>query len=294
LPYTKVYQSTTGTTNKANVEDPSTAWWPYIHKLPMIHHFEPASDEHPRGRILFKGDPPAHVPVDDVDVVIFCTGYNNALPFAKAEDHPWKEHRVLEQSIRAEERQGGDEWEAGGLRGLYMRGLDPMLVFLENDRSIAFVGLREPRSRSPSTELTDPAYSIVPFPFSEVQARLVAYHWSNLITLPKLLSPPLNKYNKYFDPITRTTPGLPNGTSPDGVAPDLAGSNEAVAKVRFSLANRREFVFPHPYEWEYCDYVFDLLRPAERADVPPSWRGVEEWRRAKRGDEGLRKRTLGY
>jgi len=143
LPYTKVYQSTTGTTNKANVEDPSAPWWPYIHKLPMIHHFEPASDAHPRGRIHFKGDPPAHAPVDDVDVVIFCTGYNNALPFAKAEDYPWNEHRVLEQAIKPEEREGGDEWEAGGLRGLYMRGLDPMLIFLENDRSIAFVGLRE-------------------------------------------------------------------------------------------------------------------------------------------------------
>lgn len=138
------------------------------------------------------------------------------------------------------------------------------------------------------------AYSIVPFPFSEVQARLVAYHWANLVALPKTLSPPLNSYNKYYDPITRTTPGMPDGASPDGVVPDLAGSNEAVAKVRFSLANRREFVFPHPYEWEYCDHVFGLLRPAERDDVKPHWTGVEAWRREKRGDEGLRKRTLGY
>lgn len=103
---------------------------------------------------------------------------------------------------------------------------------------------------------------------------------------------------------------------------------------------RREFVFGHPYEWSYEEYImglcfeadggapFDGVLQAEedggdggdRGDgtvgqggrdaragggrkqngkaggtrTPECWRGIEDWRRARRSDTGLRKKTLGY
>ena len=154
-----MYQSTTGLLHRAYVEDPQTPWHGYITKLPLIHHFEPSSPSHPKGRVHFKGDPqPAHPPLTDVDLVIFCTGYSNCLPFIKASDLPWKENRVLEEVISGEEREGGDEWEVGGLRGLCMSGLDPMLIFLQQDRSLGFIGLRESSLRASRVSL--PCFAI--------------------------------------------------------------------------------------------------------------------------------------
>jgi hypothetical protein len=75
-------------------------------------------------------------------LIIFATGYNNSLPFAKATDEPWKSANVLDEVIREDEREGGDKWEIGGVKGLHMVGLDELLLFLKEDRSIAFPGLR--------------------------------------------------------------------------------------------------------------------------------------------------------
>ena len=81
--------------------------------------------------------------LDSIDTVIFATGYNNSLPFCKVDDLPWRSQALLDEVITAEERVGGDVWEVGGLRGLRMRGMDELQLFMQNDRSIAFLGLRE-------------------------------------------------------------------------------------------------------------------------------------------------------
>lgn len=124
--------------------------------------------------------------VDDVDVVVFATGYYYALPFCKAVDGPWKDVRVLDEEIgrggaegeeqvngRAERKglsngnaggghghgpRNGDHSGfrsgagdvSGGIRGFHMDHLDPLLLFLRTDRSIAFHTLR--KSQLPNLE----------------------------------------------------------------------------------------------------------------------------------------------
>jgi hypothetical protein len=60
----------------------------------------------------------------------------------KATDQPWASANVLDEVIREDERAGGDKWEIGGVKGLHMVGLDELLLFLKDDRTIAFPGLR--------------------------------------------------------------------------------------------------------------------------------------------------------
>jgi hypothetical protein len=82
-----------------------------------------------------------------VDTIIFATGYNFSLPFCKITDYPWSNaaYRVLDEAIQPEERAGGKEEEAGGMKGLSMDKLDELMLFLRADigRSIAFPTLRE-------------------------------------------------------------------------------------------------------------------------------------------------------
>jgi hypothetical protein len=138
LPFTTVYQSSTGS-NRNGYNTSDDPWSPYIYQKPLISHISPPSSHHPKGVIHFTNGEE----IDDVDTIIFATGYNNALPFCKASDSPWREMDVLEEVIKPEERVGGDVWEVGGVKGLHMKGLDELFLFLEGDRSIAFIGLRE-------------------------------------------------------------------------------------------------------------------------------------------------------
>ena len=64
---------------------------------------------------------------------------------------------------------------------------------------------------------------------------------------------------------------------------------------------RKEFVFGHPYEWTYEEYIMGLSLEAGTgkdvkgsAEVPECWKGIEPWRRDLRSDTSLRKKTLGY
>ena len=136
-PYTTVYQSVTGA-SRAGYNLGTEPWTPYIRTVPTIHHIEGPSDCTPAGVIHLQDDSK----LEDIDLIIFATGYNNSLPFAKAADEPWASANVLDEVITQDERVGGDEWEIGGVKGLHMVGLDELLLFLKDDRSIAFPGLR--------------------------------------------------------------------------------------------------------------------------------------------------------
>lgn len=115
-----------------------------------------------------------------VQTILFATGYNFALPFCKRTDAPWgaqgtseadglgngsengerpkvKARRtmgagLLDGTIRPEEwpekevgshRDDGAPDEVGGIRGLQVNGLDPLMLFLEGDRTFALPALRE-------------------------------------------------------------------------------------------------------------------------------------------------------
>ena len=93
------------------------------------------------GVIIFQEDTE---PLRDVDIIIFATGYNFSLPFCKVTDSPWDGTRILDGQVQSVERDGGSETEVGGMKGLGMEGLDPLLLFLDNEpsRTIAFPVLR--------------------------------------------------------------------------------------------------------------------------------------------------------
>ncbi|RXK41849.1 hypothetical protein M231_00848 [Tremella mesenterica] len=127
---------------------------------------------------------PTENDLSDIDVIIFATGYYCSLPFCKVTDEPWKSQRLLDGTIEAGEREGGWEEEEGGMKGFMMKNLDALLLFLRNDRSVAFPLL---------------PYQIVPFPFAEIQARLVALLWAGLLpSFPEHPTLPPNPGNPYF------------------------------------------------------------------------------------------------
>jgi hypothetical protein len=189
----------------------------------------------------------------------------------------------LDEVIREDEREGGDRWEIGGVKGLHMVGLDELLLFLEEDRSIAFPGLRTSLHWL-MTKLIWAAYQVVPFPFSEVQARLQALYWAGL--LPSFPTSPKLPEN----------PSTANLTPPQTPPPDaLPAQTPVAASARISESTRKELIFAVPYEWTYTMYLFDLMKEADGgAEIPDHWKEVEEWRVERRLDTGLRKRLLGY
>jgi hypothetical protein len=125
-------------------------WTPYITYYPLISHITTA------GTIVFQStssssstSPNPTPTLEDVDTIIFATGYNFSLPFCKITDYPWSDpsYRVLDEVIHLEEREGGREVDQGGIKGLCMDTelLDGSMIFLRNDegRGIAFPTLRE-------------------------------------------------------------------------------------------------------------------------------------------------------
>lgn len=62
-------------------------------------------------------------------------------------DFPWNQdaYRVLDQPIESVDVLDDDESMAGlgGLQGLSMRHMDNLMVFWENNKTMAFIGLRK-------------------------------------------------------------------------------------------------------------------------------------------------------
>lgn len=148
--HTPVFVSSSGEPNLFTAQhgDPQTPWVEHITYVPLISHLTPPTDSNPRGLVHFHPFPSATSATPEaieVDTIIFATGYNTSLPFFKASDEPWKCTKVLDGVIGAKERDGGDESEVGGMKGLTMKELDESLLFLkgDGDRSLAFPVLRE-------------------------------------------------------------------------------------------------------------------------------------------------------
>ncbi|KAK4689203.1 hypothetical protein P7C73_g898, partial [Tremellales sp. Uapishka_1] len=254
--YTTVFQSSSTVPSGYNIGEmnPQTTWQDHIRPYPLISHMEGS-------RIYFQGTAEY---LEDIDTIIFATGYNFALPFCKVTDLPWRDEsaRVMDKVISKGERTGGAEWEVGGLKGLGTKDLDELLLFLENDRSLAFLALQ---------------YQVVPFPLAEIQSRLIAFLWAGLVHLPKELDVPINSANPYWTP--PTTPPT-SGNSPQG--------------VRKVLQQRQKLVFGASYEWIYEEYLMSLIRDVDGDSTEDCWREIEGWRRERRADLGLRMRTLGF
>lgn len=144
---TPVFVSSSGEPNNFTVapDDPATPWVKHITNVPLISHVTPPSPTYPNGQIHFHPYTPSDSapPPIEVDTIIFATGYNSFYPFFKSTDSPWIEQRLLDLDVIPPERNGGEESDVGGMKGLTMRELDETLLFLEGDRSIAFPVLGE-------------------------------------------------------------------------------------------------------------------------------------------------------
>ncbi len=160
---TKVYQSSSGGGNafatppdgKTKLQD--EPWWDHIIQKGLISHFDSTSTDLPgkKSKIMFQEGSS----IQDVDVIIFATGYLYNLPFLKIQDWPWREpsirpldKEILEVDVLGNEGspQQMSEKESkkgrgtlGGIQGQGMRNIDELQLFLKKDRSFALLGLRE-------------------------------------------------------------------------------------------------------------------------------------------------------
>ena len=132
-PPTKVYLSSSpGPNNYAPPPGPGDApqpWRDHMNRVNLISHVSGPSSERPKGVIHFQDG----AEVNDVDVMIFATGYRFSLPFCHLSDAPWKDHPPLDGRV-----EGGD-----GCSGLAMKELDDLMLFRRGDRTISFPVLRE-------------------------------------------------------------------------------------------------------------------------------------------------------
>ncbi|WVF66927.1 hypothetical protein IAT40_001670 [Kwoniella sp. CBS 6097] len=296
--FTRVWVSSSGSTAHSASQD--GPWAKFIRNVPLISHINPPSAEHPRGLIHFQ--PPAESeepvpPLNAPEVIIYATGYNFLYPFFKATDAPWDKHKLVDGAVRKGEREKGDQWEVGGVKGQGMRGLDELMLFLEGDRTMAFPVL---------------AYQVVPFPLAQVQARLFSLLWADLLpSFPEHPKLPHNPSNPFSQPPetaaneskdgSKVAAGEPFNTSSDPVAsPEAAKQGDPKTKSngekpRKVMEKMKALVFGNPYEWIYSEFLMGLMAGAEQGrDVEDHWKKIEDWRIARREDATLRKRTLGY
>lgn len=140
----RVYQSSSQTPNMftsglaADEDDEARPWLRLIEQRPLIERI----DAEGGGSVIqFKDEST----LDGIDVIIFATGYLYYYPFFKRSDVPWnrKEAQVLDLPVVEGDVVGEGQRDVGGMQGLGMRHMDELLLFLENDRSMALIGLRE-------------------------------------------------------------------------------------------------------------------------------------------------------
>ena len=300
---TRVYQSSSPGPSSYSMPpgpgDPTQQWREYITPVPLISHISPSSREHPRGLIHFQDGSE----VDDVDVIIFATGYSFSLPFCRSSDRPWTTQSLLERAIEDHDERINDEPEYG-VKGLAMKELDGLMLFLDGDRTISFPALRKsyetsyhpPYQRGLGSRLAAdqiPEYQIVPFPLAETQSRLAALLWGGLLpSFPPNPAMPPNPSNPYHTP-PDTPPSLDESATSSGLEHNPA-QGKPKQPVRKVVQQRKKLVFGSPYQWAYEEYLMSLMLEADGENTPDHWRHIEGWRKARRADTTLRRKILGY
>jgi hypothetical protein len=293
-PLTKVYQSSSMQPNDMSpgmVKDDSKPWLELIEHRPLIEKIENVDEK----SVIHFND---GTTVENIDVIIFATGYLYYFPFFKSTDFPWNTKAVCEQHIEAVDvMDDRDKWEVDGLQGLGMREVDDLKIFLEGDRTCAFIGLREC-----SRVIFD--YLVVPFPLVEIQSHVTAMYWAGrLPNFPENPSPPTREPDAVADKAPNhqaQQAGNDNTNEPlhkgnDSVAnSDKFSSHEPAKKdKRYTEKVRGDYVFGFPFEYEYENYLLGLTKEADGGEAG-GWGQVEPWRYPLRKNKALRSETLGY
>ncbi|KAJ9110945.1 hypothetical protein QFC20_002711 [Naganishia adeliensis] len=265
----RVYQSSSQTPNMftsglaADEEDDSRPWLRLIEQRPLIDRVE-------EGGVIRFTDGST---LDDIDAIIFATGYLYYYPFFKRSDYPWnrEEVQVLDRTVEGVDVLREDGKDVGGLQGLGMRNMDELMLFLEKDRSMALIGL---------------PYQVVPFPLFEIQSHLVALLWAgrlpNFPTRPRIPSNPIHE------------PPTPPDTPRDPTARYKGAPASAESKTkRYTEQVRGAYVFGFPYEFLYENYLLSLTAEAD-GGMEGGWGEVEPFRWEYRKQKELRFKTIGY
>jgi hypothetical protein len=286
-------------------EEEGRPWTKFIQHRPLIEKID-------GGVIHFKDGST----LEDIDVIIFATGFYYQLPFAKSEDAPWNEKRVCEETVGdvdvLDEVNG---WEKGGIQGLAIKELDEIKLFLKGDRTCAFIALREchfgiwpspfPGHLKAEIHLVLwlflLAYLVVPFPLAEIQSHLTALYWAGrLPNIPDSFSAP-SREEEAAQPDDKAKPQQQpdhesqqagNDTTHDGE--HAKPGNPPVKKdKRHTEKVRGDLVFGFPYEYRYENYLLGLTAEADGGEKG-GWGSVEEWRFPLRKNKALRSEVLGY
>lgn len=239
----------------------SPAWCRRIHVVSAIDHVE--TDGTIR---LESGDA-----LRDIDVIVWATGFLHDMRFLDAGVAPFDTHPVLP-------RDGSEAIAVAPAIGAAtsVQNLDDWFLFYEHDRSLCFLGLLN---------------RIVPFPFTQTQARAVAHVWlGNMAPLPPVRSD--------------LSPADPARWQPQE-------RRERSGEPRVSA----DLTLGQPAESAYLDALIGCLPGAHGARRPPSeaaylakhdalgngahgtegWYQTAQWRRDRRqSGKALRRELLGY
>ncbi|KAK0554377.1 monooxygenase [Tilletia horrida] len=244
-----------------NPNDPeSPEWSRRIEVVPKIVRVEAPSTTAPNGTVVLEDG----TRLEDVDVIVFATGFLYDLPFLDQSTAPFDERPML-SNANAGQLQHADqaslkeffEGSAGDKVEPYtppyemaphLSNLDSWHLFYEPDPSISILGVFG---------------NIVPFPFAHMQARFVANFWAGRAEpLPRLRADvPL------ADPARWTS--VQPADEPAAEAPPTR--------------------FPHkigfPSDWAYLD---ELLRRIPGGGQPAEWEKDEESKTDGKGGGGKR------
>ncbi|KAJ9093065.1 hypothetical protein QFC21_006558 [Naganishia friedmannii] len=313
----RVYQSSSQTPNMftsglaadSEEEDGKRPWLRLIEQRPLIDRIEtpgstpttttpssPSTSTTPAPAAGRKSSSIIHFndgsTLTDIDVIIFATGYLYYYPFLKRADYPWnrQSETVLDGVVGEVDVLAGGDAEGGkdmgGLQGLGMRQMDELMLFLKNDRSIAFIGL---------------PYQVVPFPLFEIQSHLVALLWAG--RLPHFPTYPRLPPNPLHEAPPTTPPETPKDASSSGepTSHHAQSDSNGVSKQatppgtekRYTERVRGAYVFGFPYEFHYENYLLSLTAEAD-GGKEGGWGEVEDFRWFWRKQKELRFQTIGY
>ncbi|GAA5830317.1 hypothetical protein JCM11251_001304 [Rhodosporidiobolus azoricus] len=217
--------------------------------------------------------------VEDVDVIMFATGYLFSFPFLHPTDAPFSSapltysvplcsaHGAVDSIATTGTSSRGEPSRRGGLR---IHNLDDRMLFYLADPTLAFLAL---------------PYLVIPFPLAQLQARLASLHFASSSRLP--------------NPLTF----VPDPSARDPSSPDSADDS--------APESRKAVVWGFPREHDMHDRLLkecgDVKEDGEEASEGEKkdrggltgerglWGKVSASERELRmGAKGLRKAVLGY
>ncbi|GAA5839962.1 hypothetical protein JCM5353_006687 [Sporobolomyces roseus] len=156
----KIYQSARSTSNLGIPFDApdSPDWAKEVKVFPPIRKVEDKTITFQDGSSL-----------DNVDTIIYATGYYFSFPFLHSTDAPWSSHPVVRPPPTPDSSGDSTSPVDGGLR---LHNLDDRFLFYLPDPSAVFLCL---------------PYLVIPFPLAQLQARLASLHFADSPQLPSPL-----------------------------------------------------------------------------------------------------------